>query len=841
MTRLRHRLSWATLALAAASCLTAQSDEPQELEGFFSEEVPIEESILPTTRPFNSVYGTDRSILETPRNVTIISREQLDAISIKTPRDFARLTSSSYTKSNFGAPTSPNLRGQEADLFVNGIRKGLTSNGNGLPINFNAVESVNIVKGPAGSVYGTSNYLGGYADLITKRAFFDEARGSASFTLGSYDVRYWQVDYSTPISDELAVRFSYSGEDSRGFFEFHKKKTQAAYATATYRPSDAYELFVAAEFFVADYTENWGMNRPTQALIDDGLYLPNTGTDAEYLDYVARLGNGAGFFVGGTPGVDYASVFGDAGFATIVPLDLNNPVKLDRSKRLLAPDDDSFGKNFWAQAIQTFRLSDTMRIENNTYYQWIDRNTFSSYHYSELLRDNWSFDNRLQLIIDQDQWAINTGLRYRYQDVWSANHFFNEPVNFWDLTRPATGISRRVPNAGFVAPFNAIAVGEEARGILDYWYIGGGTEDYDGDGEDDHYAITAGQAKTTYLGPFLHVEYEASEQLSLIGSAGFDYIDTETTLPSDITGIPGATGPLPYVSADYNPLTNPDGADSASLWNYSASAVYKVNPTLNLYATYGFSESHEAETGGRVVPNFDVPQESTLVEVGAKANLLENTLFVGGAVFDREFTVRNQDGSVDEVRLNGFEIEFNYQPTRNFYATFGYSYIDSERTAGFFATAYTADRAGETGGLYITPSFPSPGENDPEFYDFPGNPQHQMVALASYTFDNNFGVRANLVVTGPMNLGYEGFTAAVPSGTEAFNNPYILEVSTVEVPWQYEVDLTFFYEYEDWEFKATIFNLTDEDNWDAPNAGYGNGSVVAREPIRIEGTVTYSF
>ena len=173
----------ASISFAAVSVLTAQ-EEILELEVMEGSGVAIEESVLPTTRPFNSVYGTDRSILETPRNVTIISREQLDAINIKDVRDFTKLTSSSYTKTNFGAPSTPNLRGDESDLYVNGMRRGLSTNGNGLPINFNSVESVNIVKGPAGAVYGTTNYIGGYADLITKRPYFDGPTGRRGHAFG---------------------------------------------------------------------------------------------------------------------------------------------------------------------------------------------------------------------------------------------------------------------------------------------------------------------------------------------------------------------------------------------------------------------------------------------------------------------------------------------------------------------------------------------------------------------------------------------------------------------------------------------------------------------------------
>lgn len=800
----KRLFTYSFFALAGTTFpLFGQSGDPVELEGFISDEVPVEESILPTTRPFNSVYGTDRSILDTPRNVTIISREQLDAISIKTPRDFARLTSSSYTQSNFGAPTSPNLRGQEADLFVNGIRKGLTSNGNGLPINFNSVESVNIVKGPAGSVYGTSNYLGGYADLITKRAFFDKARGSVSMTAGSFDTYYWSADYSTPISEEVAFRFSYSGEESNGYYDLARKNTQALYATITYRPNDAYELFVAGEFFVANYTENWGMNRPTQDLIDHGLYIPNAQTDAEWAAYSVLLGNGTTRF-NGVAGETAASAFGGAGFATFAPLDLANPVKLSRKTRLLSPGDDSHGKNFWAQAIQTFKLDEDSRIEHNSMFQWIDRETFSSYHYSELLRDNWSFDTRLQYVLEKDFFDLNTGLRYRYDRVWSVNHFFNEPVNFWDLTRDNDTF--RVPDAGFAtAPF---IPGKGGRGILSEWYYGG----------------TGAETKGYIAGPFAQLAVRPSDQFIIDLSAGIDFVS----------------------ASDFHPVTGDRRLkDSMDLENYSGSVVYKATDRLSVYVTYGYSQSTPADTGGRFgVANFVRPQESELLELGAKASFLDNKLFVGAAVFDRDFVVTNQDNSRDPVDIKGFEVEFNYQPNKNFYATFGYSYMDAKRTAGFFASAYTADRAGETGGIFVTPTFPGPSNRNQKF-DYPGTPEHQITSLLSYKWDNGFGVRANLVVTGPYNLGYSDMVLLRSGNNAIFGflpaDQDVFIVNSVRIPWQHEIDLTVFYEYESWEFKATIFNVTDEENWDAPNAGYGNGSVVAREPTRIEGTITYTF
>ena len=62
------------------------------------------------------------------------------------------------------------IRGQVADTFFNGMRIGLTSEGVGAPIDFNAVESVNIVKGPAPAVYGASQNVGGFIDLTAETA-----------------------------------------------------------------------------------------------------------------------------------------------------------------------------------------------------------------------------------------------------------------------------------------------------------------------------------------------------------------------------------------------------------------------------------------------------------------------------------------------------------------------------------------------------------------------------------------------------------------------------------------------------------------------------------------------
>ncbi|MDA0346069.1 MAG: TonB-dependent receptor plug domain-containing protein [Verrucomicrobia bacterium] len=791
------------------------------------EEIPIEENIMPTSRPFNSVYGTNRSILDTPRNVTIISREQLDAIAIKDVRDFSKLTSSSYTKTNFGSPSTPNLRGQEADLFVNGMRRGGSVNGNGMPINFNAVESVNIVKGPAGVVYGTTNYLGGYADLITKKPFFDGPHGEAQFSIGDYDQYTWNLDYGTPLENgKTAWRMSYEGKDWGGYWQFWKQKTHAIYFALTHMPSDTYTIEANIEFFFANYTENWGINRVSQGLVDKGEYIPNRQTDADYAKYVSLLGNGDGFWAG-TAGVDFASHFGGAGFATIVPVAYNT-VPVNRRWKLAAPGDDSDGVSIFGGIDQTWELANDIVIVNKTSFGYKDRNTFSSYHYSELMKDNYLVENRTEIRWGGDMgngsYNMNAGVRFRYDDIWSVNHFYNEPVNFWDMNRDPN--LRRVPDQGFTGL--AYVEGQDARGILSKWWIGG-----------DPNNPTGADSNMFNVGPFIQTDLQFTDTFSLLAGFTMDFLDATQWHPTL-----GSNKEFDYDGDGINEKGYKK-SDTMKLINYNISPVFKVNEDTTIYATYNLSDTYTADTGGRPdVFAFNDAQESELLELGAKFSFLDDKFFLGAAFFDRAFTERNQDGSVDDVEIDGFEIEFNYQPSSKMFLTMGYSYLDAQRTLGFFASGYTIDRAlAETGGFYVSPTFPG-GPTDSSgnalLVNSPGTPEHLVNALLQYKFENGFGFTAGFLGWGEMTSGYEGFPIFIFDPTDP-DGGYNITANTAHLPFQHEIDLSFFYEQEDWMVKLALFNITDEENWDANNSGYGNGSIVSRMPFRAEVTVRKRF
>lgn len=750
-----------------ASAAAKPADDVTVLSRFEVTGVPIEQQILPTSRPFNSVFGTDDNIIDVPRNVTIISRQQLSDIAISDVLDFSKLTSSAFTTTNFGAPSNASIRGQSADVFLNGVRSRITSNGNGLPIDFNSVESVNIVKGPATAVQGTSMYVGGFIDLISKRPYFDAAKGSVSYTIGSYRTNKWTLDYGAPISKDLAYRFSYSGEETRGYYVDGHKRTHSLYGALTWRPTPQYELFVNGQAFIAHYTENWGVNRVTQDLIDNGNYI--TGIN---------LNNGAT----ATPSDPQNSRYVQGGGNLIAR---GPTVKLNRHNRLLRPGNHSYGEEFNLQAILTGKPGTDLTVKNTTFWSHTERNTLSTYYYSEIIDPSWFAENRTELIFDLKGATLNTGLDLRYQRTKAYDDYFFEPVNVWDLTRDHAYINvynsvNWAANSGFPVPGwpNRFA----QPGL------------FNGDTND---------SKGKTVGAFVQSTWRLTEALSFVAGGRYDYFMAKVREPL----LP------PYPRADIEVF----------IPNVNGSLTYKLTPASTAYFTYNYSENTSGAVGngggitgwnaaGTALDEENFTQPSTLYELGTKHAFLGNKVFLNFALYDQKRTAKSTSSTViQEFRYKGFEAEVNFQPNRHLYATASYSYIDAKSSApfqyGLFGSASELFGNGATVPIG-------------QVTRVSGLPRHLFNGLVSYRFSNGFGLTANTVVTGEINNNTAG---------------------TLVIPTQYTIDAGASYTYKRLQLHATVTNVTDEENWSPPNAVYGNGSILALPGTQVQFTIKYSF
>ncbi|MEO6003025.1 MAG: TonB-dependent receptor [Opitutus sp.] len=713
----------AVAAAVLASPTYAQTDAPTaeeavQLDKLNVNEVPLSQQILPTSRPFNSVFGTDDNIVDVPRNVTIISRQQLSDISITDVLDFSKLTSSAFTTTNFGAPSNVSIRGQSADTFVNGVRARITSNGNGLPVDFNSVESVNIVKGPATAVQGTSMYVGGFIDLITKRPYFDAPKTSLSYTIGSYSTNKWTIDTGGPFSKQLAYRFSYSGEDSKGYYTDGHKKTHSIYGALTWRPTTQYELFLNAQIFIAGYTENWGVNRPTQNLIDNGMYQTginiNDGPGKIYDPQNSALVKDGGNIIAWGP-----------------------EVKLNRHLRLLKPGDNSNGHEFSFQAIQTDKVSNTLTVKNTTMFNYTARDTLSSYYYSEVIDPSMFGENRTDFIFDWGKYDLIAGLDLRYQRTKAYDDYFFEPANVWDITK-----DHRWINVYNSSAFYGRFVGQPIPG----WpgrYATPGT--INGDTND---------SRGTTVGPFAQGSWEISDVLTFKAGVRYDFFSAKVREPL-----------APF-------LVGGDGSQkiSVAIPNYNASLIYKPTPNSSVYFTYNKSENTsgavgngggitgwaERADGSLFLDKESFTQPSELFEVGTKYALQGGKVFLNFAAYDQKRTAKATSSTViQQFRYKGFEAEVNFQPSRRLYATLSYSYIDATSSAPF--------QYGLFGSYTELPPGNSKGTVDIGTRTrVSGLPRNLFNALISYKLTTAFTVSANTVVTGAMNNNAPG-TLIIPT------------------------------------------------------------------------------
>ncbi len=245
--------------------------------------VPSHETVLPTRLSLKSTYGLELNVMDTPRNVALISTAQLDSLNIHDPRAFSYLTASSYTSSAFGTPNIPSIRGWYADVFINGMRQSFTQNGYGVPLNFDDLENVAITKGPASVVAGPGPGVGGSADLLTKRPDLFHSVVSAEASVDSVDEHRVNVDVGGPIATGvLGFRLDYSGENSGSYFYGHYMHKNAVYGAVRWQPNDNYRLDFNTELNAQQYTEDVGVNRVNQDLIDHGEYLTGGPDGTEY-------------------------------------------------------------------------------------------------------------------------------------------------------------------------------------------------------------------------------------------------------------------------------------------------------------------------------------------------------------------------------------------------------------------------------------------------------------------------------------------------------------------------------------------------------------------------------
>ena len=138
--------------LSAVSWAQDSEEEVVELETFVAGEEVEDDLGLLQTEPVGSVFGFDKSILETPRAVSSISAEFLEEFNVTSINDIVTFVPGTFTTSFFGVPGSLDVRGTSAENFFRGVKR-INNEGN-FPTAIGASDRIDVIRGPMSPIAG---------------------------------------------------------------------------------------------------------------------------------------------------------------------------------------------------------------------------------------------------------------------------------------------------------------------------------------------------------------------------------------------------------------------------------------------------------------------------------------------------------------------------------------------------------------------------------------------------------------------------------------------------------------------------------------------------------------
>ena len=767
-------------------------------------------SVIPTQSANVSVYGLENSVLDVPRSLTSATQTELQANQIQNLTDLVKISSSSYGPTVFGNSSLPYIRGQEGEIFVNSLRRITGNVGYGVPISFNSLQSLEIVKGPSTPALGPTQRVGGYVNFTTKRAPLQKPALEMTASYGSYDKQLYSLDMGVPlIPNELGFRVSYEQRDEGSFYRHVNFHSQNLYWALDWKPTSSFTVEINGEWHQVDFMDNAGFNRPTNELIREGRYI---------------LGQGISRYTGTIPGP--RAIISPTG-STII----------DRSQTLVDPNGRNTMSTYLQQMMLQWNISDDLKLINRTHFQTLNRESNSSISFNEIVDRSYLFENRSELVWD---WEINHQSRkappteidsdtvkklsskipqeaIRVQSMIGFDFRWNYVKAYSQFNTLASNPIDATQNLDLaIIPANVVALLTPTVARYGSLFSPGGTYDLNGDGISEVNGNNDTNESTVQsYGIFMQHDIHFNDQWNLLFGARGDLNHVESVDPL----------PPPGQNAAYDEITVAQGAANISL-------LYKPRENVSLYMTYSYSQSSLPDLGGGYALNKNELQRdsfqiaSQLWETGVKITLLENKLYLDGALFTQSRNLRQRDGSSSKIQVPGAEMSLIYEADRNCYFKLGGTYLNAryDHSSPTQLTRQVEDAFDNSRPDLIEGT----GVGSPNYTVFPpgdyrvtGMPHFVFNASLSYQFDWGLGFRIGSVYTTEQNVDVLG---------------------QVTIPDQITINCGIFYTRANWEISLDVLNLTDEENWTTTHGqNSGADSVYPEEPIRFVAALKFRF
>lgn len=291
----------AVLALSAASLQLTQIAHAQEAT---SEDVATLSDVSVTddplralsNEPSGSSFGFAKPLLETPRSVSFVSEEQIRLFGVSTVEDLARVVPGTYTTTRYGLQGGINVRGVPADTYYRGMKR-LNQQGHVRTV-LSAMDNIEVVKGPPSPLFGMGK-IGGYSVMDPKSSraktgkYMTKSTGFFQATAGAYQKNEIQVGAGIPfevLGKQSGVYVFGLLENSNTYVRHVKAQQRFIQATTSVDNLVGPFRLETGGQLQQSITSGAYMNRVTQNLIDNGLYVSGNPLKDMDLDRNGRIG-----------------------------------------------------------------------------------------------------------------------------------------------------------------------------------------------------------------------------------------------------------------------------------------------------------------------------------------------------------------------------------------------------------------------------------------------------------------------------------------------------------------------------------------------------------------------
>ncbi|MBE8716620.1 TonB-dependent receptor plug domain-containing protein [Cellvibrio polysaccharolyticus] len=815
----------------------------------------VGENILPV-RTVKGIYGTEATVVDTPRSIGQINVEQLNRDPIFSADDLTKYAPGLTKGGGQNAGIAPQFRAQGAEVYQDGQRTYSVRH----PTNLNAYEGADIIAGPSSVIFGSATGSGGYVNYLSKKPDFEQQRTRLSGVLGTWipdgnskNGTRFTVDTTGPISDDVAYRVSVTRQRWDDYYDHVENNFDAFYGAVAWQPSANLRVDWNAsydDYFDWNVTHGW--NRPSQELVNGkywaGRSTPIIQNGSNYWSPVFESGAANSALLGW----ERRQLETATGRYTVVPdsFQVANPntqaapgavrgwvydpnlagnglVDIDPQVSQRGEDQNT-SKRTRSQLRVEWDASDSVTWVNSTYVQVSEdttdaTGTFQVQSKDDLIdnRTEFQWKGEYQLFGLDTRHDSNSGLIYRYErntSIAGNNSFFH--INAYDITQnPSTkspqflfGINTLNPaggNAAWIGSNGGNGVYSDYFGYLNLPSM-----------------VAVDNGKKLYAETYASYTSEASWSTTTV-------FTQHNFLFEDRFGFNiGASGS--YVDADIeNPLANLDPQkrkrqDSGNYNLYAAQASVYFKPTTDSSIYFTADRSQAINTGGFAntlswgandklnALTFDSLSE--LYEIGYKTTLGENLFFTLAAFDQARDTSPDQFNNIARLNVKGYETSLRFQPGTHFKtginATKIEAYNEYQSQSGFAPRGFVPDNGTVFSDSNVLNRLPSGN------FDQIHIPEYNVAAYADYTFESGFGVEVSAWWT---------------------SDWYVNLSRSVHIPNSYNVDTTFYYRQPAWSVAVQVLNVTDELNF---VNGQGSATSTFLQPMRgrsVQAQVEYRF